>query len=267
MSPLPSAACGTRTPDATIDDRTGPQPWRGEVLLRPGVLAFSGSIGPTGTHAHHAVQIIIAAGPITVAGANVEYTGTHMIIPADAPHRVLRGAPAGIAVFLDPDSAAGRAATHRADTVGWSGGPALSLPDQDAPIAAAVTELMTILAPDSTTVPDAVRHPAVTAALHCLPVLVAAGTVRTADLAARLGISASRLTHLFTAQVGLPLRRYVLWLRLVLVRDAVADGADLTSAAHSAGFADSAHLTRTCREIFGLPPSALSRNLSWHSDP
>jgi AraC-like DNA-binding protein len=266
VSPLRSAACGTQAPDATIDERTGPRPWRGEVLLRPGVLAFSGSIGPTGTHAHHAVQVIVGAGPITVAGDHAECTGTHMIIPADASHRVLRGAPAGIAVFLDPDSTAGRAATHRAHTAGWSGGPALSLPDQDAPVAAAVTELLAILAPHSTAVSPAVRHPAVASALHCLPVVVASGTIRTADLAARVGISASRLTHLFTAQVGLPLRRYVLWLRLMIARDAVAGGADLTTAAHAAGFADSAHLTRTCRETFGLPPSALSRNLSWHND-
>ncbi|WP_235214942.1 helix-turn-helix domain-containing protein [Rhodococcus opacus] len=101
------------------------------------------------------------------------------------------------------------------------------------------------------------------AALELLPALVASGPVHTRDVARRVGLSASRLTHLFGAQVGLPLRRYVLWLRLTLAVTEVAAGADLTAAAHGAGFSDSAHLSRTCREIFGLPPSVLSRNVHW----
>ena len=32
---------------------------------------------------------------------------------------------------------------------------------------------------------------------------------------------------------------------------------DLSTAAHEAGFADAAHLTRTSRRMFGFPPSAL----------
>lgn len=84
--------------------------------------------------------------------------------------------------------------------------------------------------------------------------MIGGGPVRTSDVAGRIGWSTARLTHLFTDQVGLPLRRYVLWLRLMTALRAVADGADLTAAAHAAGFADSAHLTRTCRAMFGLAP-------------
>jgi AraC-like DNA-binding protein len=107
------------------------------------------------------------------------------------------------------------------------------------------------------------RHPAVVAAVAALPALVARGPVRTGEVAARVGLSASRLTHLFTAQVGLPLRRYILWLRLMSAVELARAGHDLTTIAHTAGFADSAHLTRTCREIFGLPPSALTGAVDW----
>lgn len=93
----------------------------------------------------------------------------------------------------------------------------------------------------------------------CCQLLVAAGPVRGTELAARVGLSASRFTHLFTAQVGIPLRRYVLWSRLRIAITRVQDGDALTGAAHGAGFVDSAHLTRTTREMFGLPPSVLSR--------
>jgi AraC-like DNA-binding protein len=90
--------------------------------------------------------------------------------------------------------------------------------------------------------------------------------VRGTEVAAAVGVSVSRLTHLFTEQVGIPLRRYVLWLRLRMAITEVLGGADLTDAAHSAGFADSAHLTRTCRDMFGLPPSVLSRHVTWDID-
>lgn len=48
------------------------------------------------------------------------------------------------------------------------------------------------------------------------------------------------------------MRRYVLWLRIAIAR--VQAGADLADAAYSAGFADSAHLTRTCREPSAVTP-------------
>jgi AraC-like DNA-binding protein len=79
-----------------------------------------------------------------------------------------------------------------------------------------------------------------------------------ATLAAAVGLSAGRLIHLFTDEMGLPIRRYVLWLRLRDVLISLCAGASLTEAAHHAGFSDSAHLSRTFRGMFGFPPSAIS---------
>lgn len=78
------------------------------------------------------------------------------------------------------------------------------------------------------------------------------------ELAAAVGLSAGRLIHLFTQEMGLPIRRYVLWLRLRDVMFSLAVGHSLTEAAHRAGFADSPHLSRTFRGMFGFPPSAIS---------
>lgn len=76
-----------------------------------------------------------------------------------------------------------------------------------------------------------------------------------AELARAVGLSEGRLIHLFTREMGLPMRRYLLWLRLRRVVFALAEGATMTEAAHVAGYADSAHMSRTFREMFGLPPS------------
>ena len=78
-----------------------------------------------------------------------------------------------------------------------------------------------------------------------------------AALAAAVGLSASRLIHLWKDEVGISLRRYVLWLRLRHVIARITIGDSLTDAAHDAGFADSAHLSRTFSSMFGLPLSRL----------
>ena len=75
------------------------------------------------------------------------------------------------------------------------------------------------------------------------------------ELAGELGISESRLMHLFKAGVGVPLRRYLLWERLRLVTTHVAAGDSLSAAALAAGFADSSHLSHRFRSMFGIPAS------------
>ena len=247
------------------DAATGPR-WGGAALLRPGVLAFTGSIGPTDVHAHHAVQIITATTAFTVLDEHgTRHRSTKVIVPADASHRIEVGALEGTVVFLEPESAPGRAAHSRAVRSGWTVTPVLS-PTRRRALAAMVDELIAHLAPVTADYGTAARHRAIEDALRLLPDLVAAGPVSGTELAAQLGLSASRLTHLFTEQVGIPLRRYVLWTRLRIAITRVKAGDDLTGAAHGAGFADSAHLTRTTREMFGLPPSVLSRHVSWDLD-
>jgi AraC-like DNA-binding protein len=53
------------------------------------------------------------------------------------------------------------------------------------------------------------------------------------------------------------LRPYVLWRRFLKAWDQLVEGASVSTAAHAAGFADSAHFARTCRDTFGFPPSLL----------
>ena len=76
--------------------------------------------------------------------------------------------------------------------------------------------------------------------------------VKIESVARHVGLSESRLIHLFTHQVGVPPRRYALWLRLLDAIDEIVEGASFTDAAYAAGFSDSAHLSRTFRKMFGL---------------
>ncbi|MCB1308754.1 MAG: helix-turn-helix transcriptional regulator [Leptospiraceae bacterium] len=75
------------------------------------------------------------------------------------------------------------------------------------------------------------------------------------DLCQSTGISGDRLMRLFKEAMGIPIRRYHLWIRLRQVAYLLKEGMNLTRAAHEAGFSDSAHLSRTFKSMFGVPPS------------
>lgn len=76
------------------------------------------------------------------------------------------------------------------------------------------------------------------------------------DLAQTINLSESRMQHLFKQQLGIPIRRYLLWMRIRLVLEQAIAGVSLTEAAHQSGFADSAHFSRTFKAMFGIAASS-----------
>lgn len=83
-------------------------------------------------------------------------------------------------------------------------------------------------------------------------------TIQVNDIARYVSLSESRLRHLFTERVGIPLTKYILWVRMkVALRAMLRPGVTLSEAAHQAGFTDHAHFTRTFRRMFGVSPSLL----------
>jgi AraC-like DNA-binding protein len=83
-------------------------------------------------------------------------------------------------------------------------------------------------------------------------------TYATLSEAARAAaLSPTRFHAVFRQHLGAPFRRYRLWRRMghALVR--LGSGANLTEAAHTAGFASSAHFSYQFSRMFGLSPSAL----------
>ena len=70
-------------------------------------------------------------------------------------------------------------------------------------------------------------------------------------------LSPSHFRHLFVREMGVAYRHYLLWLRLKRALEAFARGESLTTAAYAAGFADSAHLSRTFRRMYGMAAATL----------
>jgi AraC-like DNA-binding protein len=76
--------------------------------------------------------------------------------------------------------------------------------------------------------------------------------ISTKVIAQAVCLSESRFIHLFKYQMGIPFRRYLLWLRLRDAVEQVFNGMSFTNAAHHAGFSDSAHLSRTFKQMSGM---------------
>ncbi|MET0335150.1 MAG: AraC family transcriptional regulator [Rhizobacter sp.] len=68
-------------------------------------------------------------------------------------------------------------------------------------------------------------------------------------------LSYYRMSHLFSHEMGLSLRQYVLSLKIHSAARCIGQGMSLTATAHEAGFTDSAHLSRVWSKAFGGPPS------------
>lgn len=237
--------------------------WSGTVDLGSGWLCYQGPIVDAQLHAHHAIQVIKATEPVTLAdadGASVETCAA--LIPANARHRIRASGQTATLIYLEPPNGSPDPGTGprswAAAAAGLSDAPGLAaLVD-----AAAAASGVGTAPPGSTSPSDPQVQRAQELVRARLP-----EAVRLVDVAAAVTMSPSRLTHRFTAAAGIPFRRWVLWERLQLAGNAVACGADLTEAAHQAGFADSAHLNRTFRKMFGITPSDVTSAVTWRIHP
>lgn len=62
------------------------------------------------------------------------------------------------------------------------------------------------------------------------------------------------------------MRRYLLWHRSLTAMSLLAEGGSVTQAAHAAGFADGAHLSRVTRRMNGVAPSEMGPISLWLSN-
>lgn len=83
------------------------------------------------------------------------------------------------------------------------------------------------------------------------------GKITLSLIASDLGISSSRLIHLFSEQMQMPLRSYFIWIKLRRALNFITSGKSITYASHESGFSDSAHFSRMFSKTFGFPPSYL----------
>jgi AraC-like DNA-binding protein len=239
--------------------------WTGKAVIRPGWAIFHGTAGDQARHRHHAVQVAIGVQrPVELwAEQSGALAASGVVIAADCAHQLASGPSPLILIYLERESAMGRTLDS------WCAGGAKPLSsDQNRELASllknpahigneTIGHIVTlILGPvplyeDWTFRDERISH-SIAALPHPLP-----ESLTLAEVARNAGLSSSRYAHLFRAHAGMPLRPYLRWLRLQQALAEVARGANLTEAAYAAGFADSAHLSRSFRRTFGVAPNIL----------
>ncbi|WP_405164365.1 helix-turn-helix transcriptional regulator [Nocardia sp. NBC_01499] len=233
------------------------------MTIQPGVLSYRGGLTAAGMHAHHSVQVLVARrGEFVVSDtAGAEVTCRAAVIPADVGHAMSQGVVEGEMVHLAAESddgiALSRSVVRPEAAQAWA--------DAGDALLAGLGENQWWAdgLPYVTSTVQPMRHPALVAALRLLPERIEAGPVRLRDVAGAVGMSESRLAHLFAQEIGLAFRPYVRWLRMSRAIDQVALGHTLTDAAHTAGFFDGAHFTRVCIKTFGLSPAVLISGMTF----
>lgn len=235
--------------------------WRGSVRMGMGWGSFVGRAGDNASHAHHAIQLVLAG-----HGQHVELKGRRameccgMAIGADVAHRLRPSTHDVTLVYLEPHSRSGRA------LLGWIDGPSRVLSDEQ------VARVGEVLAAD-----DPRLDLQLVAALG-----IAGGSARDSNdaliesiierlpefLSERIsvatwirdtGLSDSRFRRRFRDHAGMPLLPFLRWRRMLTAMSRILSGQTLTDAAIAAGFADVAHFNRTFRRHFGITPSTLLR--------
>lgn len=76
------------------------------------------------------------------------------------------------------------------------------------------------------------------------------------NLAKSVCLSSSRLSHLFKEQIGVPLKRYILFHQLEKAFTALLNGKSITDAAMLAGFDSPSHFAATVKKWMGMSVSA-----------
>lgn len=247
--------------------------WEGGWL---GVGSGRDSVLPE--HSHHTVQITFGLdGPIGFRSPEEDWlTAPGAIVRPNAPHEFHSHGSIVMFLFVEPETREGRWLVQSLDA------PITLLPAER--VAPHMEPLLAILhrrpsleqaAALITTIAGSLREgppprhkpdERIARALAYIRANDARG-LSLEQVAREAFLSPSRFAHLFTEEMGLPFRRYLLWRKLSRAFDAFGRGGSLSQAAHAAGLADAAHLTRTFLQMFGIQPSLLLSAAELHEIP
>jgi len=234
------------------------------ALVWPAAMIVWGPGFTTAGHRHHCVQLVMAMRGTLLIRSRSDDPWTRcgaVLVRADTLREVDARDTMVLIGFVDSESELGAALGERIE----GGMSCISEPK--------VARWRRVLGP----VPTAARverwvrtqllhrrsavriHPGVSPVLkHLREKLGVSNNFSLKTLAGLSGLSQSRFMHVFTESMGIPLRPYTLWLRLQRACCDLMAGASVTAAAHSAGFSDAAHLTRTFRRMLGMTPTDLA---------
>ncbi|HEY1075833.1 MAG TPA: helix-turn-helix transcriptional regulator [Fontimonas sp.] len=246
-------------------------PLRSYAYVWDGVLLFAPRAIVNRRHAHFAATVLIAVDKpfaLTLDDGVRRYCDVALLAPNTHRQTDSEGQPL-VDFLIDPDDAAYRflhpllqqqpVLLLPRESIGASRRRFARLfagqlrPDEARKL---VDEALQALCPRP---PDALPwDPRILKAAHYMRSRIPEAVPAIAEIAHQAHLSESRFCHLFRSQMGLPLRQFLLWLRIRHAMKLWAQGKSLGDIAHGAGFYDHAHFTRTLRRMTDYTPSMLT---------
>jgi AraC-like DNA-binding protein len=219
--------------------------WTGDLLIGSAFALFRGRVADdTALHKHYAAQLVYGEEDIVriERASGAISIGRELFVPSNESHRLFAASSPTRILFFEPGALQQDNAVELLKTLLRS------------PTWHIVTWSDHLAFPPTT-------EPRIRSALDHL-VHHLDRPIGATELAATADLSRSRFMALFSRELGIPVRRYILWLRLKQAATALAGGTTVTQAAHAAGFSDLAHFSRTMRATFGVTASESLQQLS-----
>lgn len=239
------------------------------VFWEGGSLWLAVITGVSERHSHHAIQLCLpidgqAQFQADEGGDWLSFSG--VLIAPGVSHAFRAPGKVVANLLFEPESVTGRRVLSKFGAVRFHELPATEVMELAAPLAAAYfsgaddDQLIALARNAVVAFADTTPNSTPTEAR----VIEAIAHIRRhldepivlSKLARKVGLSAGRLRHLFVAETGVSFRAFVLWERLNRAMALGFGGVSWTEAAHAANFSDSAHLSRTCRRMFGIAPTS-----------
>lgn len=230
-----------------------------EFNINQGVATFVGSKIVTDTHRHHALEFIITHGkPFQLMTEMNSYSNiSSVLILPDVSHSFIAGDDELVEfIFIDPDLSN---IDNLLGTFSLQDKEVVSLDTyyEELGLRALKSKIYKLLfyETDSYNWDSMVLDQRISNCMKYIFEHLKEGDISLDTLSNISSLSKSRLSHLFTEQIGIPIKKFILWNRMKHSVNSILNGFNLTQAAHIGGFADSAHFSNRFKEMFGISPS------------
>lgn len=246
--------------------------WGGELTIGLGWVYYQGPFGHTDFHQHYAVQICFPfSGSMHLESCEGECSVNAIhVVGSNVLHRFSSSSASGQVLYIEPTLITKHMSRLNINGISEMSLSPAALRILRATLSVAPTQLKpdfgltiaNLLWPQKFNEIDNEAYKPIDERISRALSRIALAdhlNIKLESLASDSNLSSSRFRHLFRIEMGMSVKKYLLWCKLQRAFQSLAETESLTRASHMAGFSDSAHLSRTFKKMFGLAPVELNR--------